>query len=827
MRSKPSLGKMQNQGGSSSATTATRSLTTAPEPTAPTGQQAQPAVEPSPTTSPSASRTKDAPEEERPEEIKQMLADASRMLKSMLAKGEGSATSGSSSAPSYESIQRQLDELKLKSLRVDSSPSEIRLAAGGEEAEPTGRVPAAQGGTAADSNKEEIKQNAVKIALPPQEDQKGALLDSGSTHVLRPAKDEEERAKTQQVYVTLAGDERKLLDQTPSGSIIVGDADAGQVQSIIPFGKVIECLGCTLKWTKAGFHLHHPRHGRIRTKVRSGCPEVTDAGQAAAIIAELEMKQVAELRERAQQLQDQLTAVRMMQQQSSDWRAMLAKYVDSGEAVNGLQSIYLSPMFATLPNQARVGMAPEIDLSMKAGWEYMKLLPLPRRVRKRLYKSETWVLNLFAGGDKRKDPLQALSGATSTQSPGEVVILNVDVMLSAGWNLQGEMYKALLWGAMNSKVKAVIASPPTRGFEPPSEFISPASYEARFEKDQEMLAKTFFLYLVAYTAMKGMEPRIAVGAPTSCKGFWKQDMVAKFQEVAAEVGVDCSEFDQGALGHPSRASMKILHNVGFEAIHGTKDERPDHLKPGEDPYFPPRVWCPGLRRALYDGVRQRGLGDGAEKESGSETPELRKLTKEQGWRLHILRDHVPFRRDCEQCVMMLGTGRPRRRVKQKSCYVLSVDVGGPLRAVSKDAHGSGYKYFLAASYTKPKFEDQEPPAEDPPEDLAAYDYDFKNLDDDILQVSEQEPPGGGVCEDSEEACILGEEDQYSPSEEDLEPFLRKVEDTKGLWDDDDFAAIEQEKEAREAQDELGNHEVPTDFLYYFKPLKGKSGKHVL
>ena len=154
-------------------------------------------------------------------------------------------------------------------------------------------------------------------------------------------------------------------------------------------------------------------------------------------------------------------------------------------------------------------------------------------------------------------------------------------------------------------------------------------------------------------------------------------------------------------------------------------------------------------------------------------------------------------------------------------------MGGPLRAVSKDAHGSGYKYFLAASYTKPKFEDQEPPAEDPPEDLAAYDYDFKNLDDDILQVSEQEPPGGGVCEDSEEARILGEEDQYSPSEEDLEPFLCKVEDTKGLWDDDDFAAIEQEKEAREAQDELGNHEVPTDFLYYFKPLKGKSGKHVL
>ena len=531
---------------------------------------------------------------------------------------------------------------------------------------------------------EGFRLNAVQIPQAVQDDQRGTLLDSGSTHVLRPAKDEEEKAKTQQVYVTLAGDERRLLDQTPSGSIIVGDADAGVVQSIIPFGKVIECLGCTLKWTKAGFHLHHPRHGRIRTRVRSGCPEITDAGQAAAIIAELEMRKVAELKEKTQQLQDQLTAVRMMQERNSDWRVMLAKYVEQGAAVDGLQAIYLAPMFAELSNQVRVAMAPEIDLSERAGWEYLKLLPLPRRVRKRLHKSGTWVLNLFAGGDKRKDPLQALTGATSTQSSGEAVVLNVDVMLSAGWNLQGEMYKALLWGAMNSKVKAVIASPPTRGFEPPGEFVTPATHETRFGKDQEMLAKTLFLYVVAYTAMEGMEPRLAVGAPVASKGFWNLDMVSKFQEVAADVGVSTSEFDQGALGHPSRATMKMLHNVGLEVCHGVKDERPSHLRPAEDPGVPPRVWCPGLRRAVYDGLRNGRIGDGAEIQSGGETPELRKLTKEQGWKLHILRDHVPFRRDCEQCVMMLGTGRPRRRVKQKSCYVLSVDVGGPLRAVSKD-----------------------------------------------------------------------------------------------------------------------------------------------
>ena len=810
------------QSSSSSTTPATRSLTTAPESTSSAPTSPQPAAEPSPTSSPSAARTKDAPEEERPEEIKQMLADASRMLKSMLAKGESTSTAASSSAPSYEPIQKQLDELRLKALRVDPGQGEAGATVDGGDEGPTTR---SSRQAPQQEEQKEGQLNAMRTSSINTEDERGTLLDSGSTHVLRPAKDEEEKSKTQQVYVTLAGDERKLLDQTPSGSILVGDADAGVVQSIIPFGKVIECLGCTLKWTKAGFHLHHPRHGRIKTKVRSGCPEITDAGQAAAIIAELEMRKVAELKERAQQLQDQLTAVRMMQQRNSDWRMMLAQYVKQGAAVDGLQAIFLAPMFNELSNQARVAMAPEIDLSGKAGWEYLKLLPLPRRVRKRLFRSETWVLNLFAGGDKRKDPLQALSGATSTQSQGEAVVLNVDVTLAAGWNLQGEMYKALLWGAMNSRVKAVVASPPTRGFEPPDEFTTKGSYEARFEKDQEMLAKTLFLYLVSYTANGDVEPRIAVGAPVASQAFWKSEMVRKFGEVAEDVGVCCSEFDQGVLGHPSTASMRILNNVGLETLHGAKDERPNHLRPGEDPGFPPRVWCPGLRRAVYEGVRQRGLGDGAEKESGGETTELRKLTKEQGWKLHILRDHVPFRRDCEQCVMMLGTGRPHRRVKQKSCYVLSVDVGGPLRAVSKDAHGSGYKYFLAASYTKPKFEDQEPPPEHPPEDLAAYDYDFKNLDADLPQHDDVR--GSGVVDSPDEAALFGEEDQYSPSEEDLEPFLRKVGDTNGLWDDDDFAAIEQEKEAREAQDEHGNHEVPIDFLYYFKPLKGKSGKHVL
>ena len=80
----------------------------------------------------------------------------------------------------------------------------------------------------------------MKVSGDPGEEQQGTLLDSGSTHVLRPAKDEEECRESQKVYVTLAGDERRLLNQTASGSIIVETEKAKDVQSIIPFGTVIE-----------------------------------------------------------------------------------------------------------------------------------------------------------------------------------------------------------------------------------------------------------------------------------------------------------------------------------------------------------------------------------------------------------------------------------------------------------------------------------------------------------------------------------------------------------------------------------------------------------
>ena len=485
------------------------------------------------------------------------------MLKSMLAtQTNAPAASSSTAVPTYESIQRQLDEMKLRAMKV-------------------------QGGAAQGAETQ------------------GVLLDSGSTHVLRPARSDDERESCQAVSVTLAGDERRVLHQTPTGSIIVDPQVQHEAQTIVPFGKLIEVLNCTVRWTRSGLYLHHPKLGRIRTRIKSGCPEMTDAGQAAAIIAELEMKKVDELRSRTESLRTQLQAIKMMEEREADWRVLLARYAEEGKAVDGLQALYKSAIFDRLPDQVRMSLVPEMFVDGKHGWEYLKKLPMPRRMRKRLFKSDVWIVNVYGGKDKRRDPLQLLAGANSSQLPGEGVVINVDTSLDDAWNMKGEVYKALLWGAMMGKVKAIVGNPPCRTIAKNGSGTANGISEYKLNKEIELIAKQFFLHLVSYTAMEGSEPLFVFGAPSHYENVWKHEMIKEFEAAVIHIGVNRVQLEQGDLGHPVPAPTTMLQNVGLEHLDGTKDRRPKYLR--EDLAPGPREdrWSPGLRRAIVDGIRAR------------------------------------------------------------------------------------------------------------------------------------------------------------------------------------------------------------------------------
>ena len=790
-----------------------KAMAPAPESTS-AASSAQPAAEPSPTSSPTSRRP---PEEDHPEALKKIMDDASKMLKTLMASSsKATPSSTSSSVPSYESIQKQLDELKLKAMKVD----------GGESFKSV--------------------------------EEKGVLLDSGSTHVLRPAHNEFEEENTEAVCVTLAGDEKKVLKQAPSGSILLAAEEKDKVQTIVPFGAMIDRLNCKLKWNKNGLVLVHPTHGRIKTRVRAGCPEMTDAGQAAEIIAELEMRRVEELKEKTRGLQDKLSALRTMEVKKEDWRTNLAAYAQEGCVVDGLQVLFKCPVFQDMPEAATATMVPNVEVNDRSGWEYLKELPLSRRLRKRLLRSRAWVLNLFSGRKHSADPLHELNGQVNLDTNTEVVVLNVDVLLNGGWSLMGPAYKALMWAAMSGRLKAVLGVPPAKTFgfqrqedkaEPPKPLRSstqpygvndlhPAERH-RVDRETSLVARQLFLYLVAHARSQGTGVKFCLGSTHNAANaevekeatsLLESPLMKAFLEVTIPLGMKRCSFDKGTVGSPGRATTTFVTNLPFEA----QDQLREQSSNNEAESKGGGSWTSSVRRSLARDLRETGVASTRAWHRKEISPDLRKLSAEQAWRLHVERDHVPFRKDCEQCVMSLGSGRPHRRTKQKSAYVLSVDIGGPLRATSRDGHGYGYRYFLAASYTKPRFADQPDPAPHPPEELASDDYDFKNLDLEVVPAPEEEVDvGHGVGDVSEDLWgdlfqegDLRDHPEPPQEEEEGEPAVHKLK-AEELWDDDELAEQQQEKDKKEGEETDGNPEVPTDHLYFVKPLKTKKSKAVM
>ncbi|CAE7777535.1 RE1 [Symbiodinium sp. CCMP2592] len=774
---------------STTAAPATRSVTTATT----AKDTPQPGPEPSPTGSPTGAS------KEPPGDLQQILSDAHQMLKSMMATTAPTTSSTSTGAPTYESIQRQLDEMKLKTLKVKAAASE----------EDNGR---------------------------------GALLDSGATHVLRPARDEMEHLNSKEVPVVLAGDERRLLRQTPAGSIILNPREGEQAQTIIPLGKLVESLGCTLRWTRGALMLRHPKYGTIRTRIRAGCPEIADEVQAAQLIAELESRRVEELRQKTEDLQDRLNAIKMMEVKKDDWRQDLAAYAEGGCVVDGLQALYKSPVFKNLPEDVLMGMTPYVEANDKDGWEYLKALPVSRRIRKKLLRSRAWVLNLYGGRNLKQDPVQSLNGQINKDTNTEVVVVNAEILLDGGWSVRGKAYKAMMWAAMTSRIKAVIGTPPVKTFEsrPYVDSKEPKPRRTAEEpygvtglnpteifyvnKETSLVARQFLLYLVAHACSKGKQVAwmmSAPGDPTETTdpregvNLWQTPMVKEFLEVIKPLGASMTTVGVTEDEEGKGPALTVSSNFGANEL----------MEPSEEISTPiSTTWCEAkarTRRSAATALRTSGVASTVAWEPQGE---LRKLTAEQGWKLHVQRDHVPYRKDCEYCVMMMGSGKQHRRTRQKSAYVLSIDVGGPMRIKSKDSHGRGYRYFLAASYSRPRFPDQDPPPEPDPGDMASLEYDFSDLEPEKAVDEPLDEEGRQALLESELADIEPSEPEV---EEELPPKVQAMKAADKLWDDDDLAAEEQAKVSAEQEPLEGNHEIPMDHLYFMKPLKTKTGKEVM
>eukprot|EP00435_Cladocopium_sp_Y103_P057796 s345_g20.t1 len=82
-------------------------------------------------------------------------------------------------------------------------------------------------------------------------------------------------------------------------------------------------------------------------------------------------------------------------------------------------------------------------------------------------------------------------------------------------------------------------------------------------------------------------------------------------------------------------------------------------------------------------------------------PQLRtlNLTEEESY-LHLMTGHIPYRKDCLQCQVGAGRGRPRRRQKFQSTYEMSVDLAGPFERAPDQGRAKA-RCFLVATVKVP------------------------------------------------------------------------------------------------------------------------------
>ena len=270
---------------------------------------------------------------------------------------------------------------------------------------------------------------------------KGALLDSGATHsVVSTSEARKLKGPMESCEVSLAGDVRCTWSKTPGGTLVVpeqrrGSASDTRPQTLVPLGAVVTRLGCKLTWSRTkGLRLQHPKRGLLPTKIVNGCPQLPN-DVALELVQELELCNGGPREERTKELYQAV----LMDHLTEDPERALKEYVSTGAKVQALQAMLASEPFREFTALCQC-LAVDAPVSDDLGWEALKSLPLPRRARKRLFRSP-WIVNF---------------GAQCSPFFTQVMRSKGFEILEAG-KCEEDAWVSLLWGAFSGRVSAVLS----------------------------------------------------------------------------------------------------------------------------------------------------------------------------------------------------------------------------------------------------------------------------------------------------------------------------------------------------------------------------------
>ena len=517
-----------------------------------------------------------------------------------------------------------------------------------------------------------------------------ALLDGGATNALRMAR-EEELPYLIPTEVELAHGTTTLYRTRGHNTLLSKTA----VEPIIPLGWLVQS-GYHIDWGRDKCVIQHPVRGPLPCELRSGCP-VMPRSQGLELLDDLENGRAGSLIE--------------CQKSIANW---------------WMEEFPLIPQRLLRWTEGQ-----------DQPWKSMGTLPWNRHKRRRIWKSRGVVLHLFAGRDHR--PWEAWQ-----QQGYEILCLDIQ----RGGDLHQPAVWAFLWElASSNKLVGIIGGPPCRSVSRlRSRQPGPVPLRGRSEEDRWGLpglsvsdqSKTDYdsmLLLKQIALWRRAEETRTRGPPTmflmespedpanylpadeseNLPSFWTFPEV---KALAERPGFRLISFDQGTMGHARRKPTSLLCNMGaMEELNEmrvsgkAKDPLPQSVEDSVRISESWSKWAPGLVEVIV----RAGL---MYLEIVSAQPSCRKLDVE-GFRRHIQNNHVPYRRDCRQCLETMGQSEPHRRLKlDGAAYCLSIDLAGPFPLGKDEGFNkkTAAKYVLVGSVAIPKLDrglDQPPAAQGP------------------------------------------------------------------------------------------------------------------
>ena len=602
-----------------------------------------------------------------------------------------------------------------------------------------------------------LNQGWVMSAIATASDPQFALVDSGATNALRPAR-EEELKEARVIKVDLASGVTELHINR-HGTLL----SSVPCQVIIPAGYLVR-LGFSIAWKKRGCVIRRRGRARLEVKVVKGCPLIPrDEGLQLLYEYEglMETGSLPVLKLMSSERTPSFTA-----ENSRQW---LADKVAGGCLTRQDQLDWLSVMFPEAPSRVR-HRAAGLDVG-DASWSF-EGVPWNRRVRRSVLKAKPGevLLHLFSGQQRWK-------------GPGRII----EVEKSKGADLLDEgVFQHLLGWSLRGVVGAVVGGPPCRtvspcraegdGGPPPVrgrlqgrwglEGLS-GSHAELVESDSVLWLRFILAYVVAQAAADSVDsvrreapelevpgdicdplelakwalrqaaarrkeppsvesrtkrvvmlvwehpadPEFYMGSGRRPEWGWPSWWVfPEWQQIAQLYGVLQARFDQGKFQHERPKPTQVATTSWFlyESLDQQFLTREERALFGVGPQTTSdriRVsgtwakWAPGLTSRVFEAWCRWGQEQGLWPEIGQRRVLLAKLTEEAMRRRHEAQDHVPYRKGCPICVAAQGRQTSHRRAAVVGVYAASFDIAGPfISGRSFDPVSSGRDRGLGYKY---------------------------------------------------------------------------------------------------------------------------------